>query len=176
MSFKFSKKDEKVQEYLNTIEIHYDCLYLGKQEKEWEYDEFLTIFKAKSGASEKFEFHTGLGHRIHEERGFISYKDRKELEKYSKSLSNDATVFFRDPRSTCDRIVKPTPASVLYCLLCNSDLGSESFESFCNALGWSTDSRKALEAYLECESNKTKLLRIFTSHQLEELKSLLEDY
>lgn len=176
MSFKFSKKDEKVQEYLNTVEVHYDCLYLGKQEKEWEYDEFLTIFKSKSGASEKFEFHTGLGHRIHEERGFISYKDRKELEKYRKSLPNDTPVFFRDPRSTCVRVVRPTPASVLYCLLSDSDLGSETFESFCDDLGYSTDSRKALEMYLECQANSTKLLKIFTSSQLEELKSLLEDY
>ena len=50
------------------------------------------------------------------------------------------------------------------------------FEDFCWELGYDTDSRKALETYLSCQENGSKLRKAIPSAVLAELSEVLEDY
>lgn len=56
--------------------------------------------------------------------------------------------------------VGPVAHDVLDCLLSDADLGANTFDDFCAELGYDTDSRKALESYLECQSMSKKLHRL----------------
>lgn len=59
-----------------------------------------------------------------------------------------------------ERKIKPTApscADVLYCLLLDANAMDETFEEWCANVGFDTDSRKALETYLECQTSGIRL-------------------
>jgi hypothetical protein len=70
----------------------------------------------------------------------------------------------------------PTAASVLHCLLLDSEACDESFESWANCFGYDPDSMKALKIYNACKENGEKLNRIFTPGLLAEMQKVLQDY
>ncbi len=70
----------------------------------------------------------------------------------------------------------PSAASVLYYLLSDARLGSDTFEGFCGDLGYSTDSRKALETYLSCQATRHRLPTVLGAQVVSQLEKLLEDY
>jgi len=51
----------------------------------------------------------------------------------------------------------PSAADVLHSLTMDASLADDTFEGFCSSLGYDTDSRKALETYLQCQQNGQKL-------------------
>lgn len=51
----------------------------------------------------------------------------------------------------------PIIDDVLYSLVLDSSLASETFSDFCGNLGYDEDSRKALKAYLECQEASDKI-------------------
>lgn len=52
---------------------------------------------------------------------------------------------------------KPELDAVLYALVWDASASEESFDDWCAGLGYDTDSRKALETYLQCQETVTKL-------------------
>lgn len=61
-----------------------------------------------------------------------------------------------------DQRGKPTVPKlyrVIDCLICNSSYAAGSFDDFCNNSGYNTDSRKALDTYLQCQQAGAKLQR-----------------
>ena len=65
------------------------------------------------------------------------------------------------------RPVTPDVYAILSCLCGDAILGREYFSEFCENLGYSQDSRKALDTYLACQENGRKL-RKFISSDLQE--------
>lgn len=72
--------------------------------------------------------------------------------------------------------VPPTAAGVIYSVLLDANASNNTFEDFCDELGYDTDSRKTLKTYIACQENGTKLRKIFTKDQIETLEVLLESY
>lgn len=70
----------------------------------------------------------------------------------------------------------PEPASVLHCLAMDARLAEDTFEDFCSCLGYDTDSRKALDTYLQCQKNGSDLRSVLGSSLLGEISDLLQDY
>ena len=70
---------------------------------------------------------------------------------------------------------RPGLAGILSSLLSDGQVASETFEDFCADLGYSTDSRKALDTYLACQDSGRKL-RFFGYTLKTTLAKLLEDY
>ena len=51
----------------------------------------------------------------------------------------------------------PELADVVSCLVSDSSAEKQSFSDWCKDLGWSDDSRKALDTYLACQDNAKRL-------------------
>lgn len=51
----------------------------------------------------------------------------------------------------------PTLDDVLYALVSDAEACDMSFDDWCSSFGYDTDSRKALDTYLACQRNATKL-------------------
>lgn len=60
----------------------------------------------------------------------------------------------------------PELADVVSCLVSDAQAMYEPFESWCGDLGYDTDSRKALNTYLECQTLGAKFLRVLRAHKL----------
>lgn len=53
----------------------------------------------------------------------------------------------------------PTLDDVLYSLVMDSSAAQESFEEWCGNYGYDTDSRSALDTYLQCQESYHKLIK-----------------
>ena len=80
--------------------------------------------------------------------------------------TNRAKVFFKFSGSHNDYvngIIDLDPEKfVLYCFISDAVAAKESFEDFCNEMGYDTDSRKAEKIYKECEKSLVKLQKIYS--------------
>lgn len=172
--------DLAVHTYLNELGILPAITHLGSETNDdnWQHDSWLVSFPKKgSNRNIPFEFNTGLGHRV-KAKQFCKLPKLTEDEKAIGVTRIDNTQIYSYTRSDTfySLAVTPTAASVLYCLLMDSQCGEECFESFCDEFGYDTDSRKALETYLECQAIGAKLQRVFTYNELNILRELLGDY
>ena len=68
----------------------------------------------------------------------------------------------------------PKPFDVLHCIRMDDPQG-ESFEYWCDDFGFDTDSRKALETYLQCQKQADDFRRVFPACDLQEYEPL-QDY
>ena len=73
------------------------------------------------------------------------------------------------------RLVKPKKADVLYCLFSDAELGSYSFNDFCDYLGLSNDSFKAFDSYKACMETAENLRRCFTSETYNSIQELVRE-
>lgn len=107
--------------------------------------------------SETFDYFTGTGHRkrVYGYAGQIWDKNKKQY--YT------------------EKVMAPRAAGVLHCLIMDSSACGQSFDDWCSDYGYDTDSRKALETYLTCQSNHQKLRRVI-GPALSQFTTLLEDY
>ena len=69
---------------------------------------------------------------------------------------------------------KPSMCNILYSALSDADCAGSSFEDFCGNVGYETDSRKALDIYLECQEMGSKLKR--SGIPLDAVREILEGY
>lgn len=58
----------------------------------------------------------------------------------------------------------------------DAEFGEDTFDGFCDSLGYDTDSRSALETYLTCQARSTDLARGFASAELAELREFASNY
>ena len=72
--------------------------------------------------------------------------------------------------------VKPCTSDVLYSLVMDSSAENEAFEDWCSNYGFDTDSRKALDTYLQCQSNGKKIRAILGNNLLSKISEVLQDY
>lgn len=71
---------------------------------------------------------------------------------------------------------KPQIAGLLYSIIMDGIACDMTFEDWCGDLGYDTDSRKALETYLLCQSNSAKYKKIFKPEQRAIIEEILQDY
>lgn len=69
----------------------------------------------------------------------------------------------------------PELSSVLYSLVMDANACDESFDDWCLNFGYDTNSRKALDTYLSCQVNATRLRKAGV-YITEELKEFLQEY
>lgn len=166
-----NEQDRQVSKYLKEINVKTDIIYLANRENddEWQCDEWTILFNG-----EAFTFKTGLGHRVKLNHGKLTPKQREELKELKECISANFAIHEIVQRQLI--AVKPTQASVLYCLLLDSTANDESFNTWCDNLGYDNDSIKALNIYKACCDNAEKLNKVFTREQQQKLNELLEDY
>lgn len=180
----FNATDVAVNELMIAAGIKLDVVYCGMNKSdEWNHDLFRVTF-SKGAAKFSTDFNTGTGHRISREYGKFNHSDRKEIAKVGGKLCKVSdSDFVRDDylrggNRAGIQVFTPAPcaAGILYCYVSDMDLGSESFEEFCSNCGYDTDSRKALEIYLACQSVGNEMTKFFGNTLLNEVRELLEDY
>lgn len=73
--------------------------------------------------------------------------------------------------------VHPTAEAVIHSLLMDTAVGEDfvSFEDFAEDMGYSTDSRKALDIYLACGSVASTMRKLFTVGEFERFNEATED-
>ena len=79
-------------------------------------------------------------------------------------------------RNKMGKAQAPNAARVLYSLISDYRLAADTFEDFCDCLGYDADSRKALDIYLECQKNGLELQRVLGGALLAQLEESLQDY
>ena len=114
----------------------------------WDHDEWSIILSYK-GRTMFTSYSTGLGHRK------MSSGVKKTNDMYSGPKGNvriieAALVGYTVP-------VKPDIADVVYSLMMDASFAQYTFDEWCSELGHNTDSRAALDTYLQCQENYTKL-------------------
>lgn len=72
--------------------------------------------------------------------------------------------------------VAPAAADVLYSVVLDAQACEESFEDWAADFGYDTDSRRALETYLECQKNGNQYLRIIGQKERKQIAEILSDY
>ena len=70
----------------------------------------------------------------------------------------------------------PHVITMLHSLFVDSQAATQSFKDWCEEYGYSPNSRKVLEMYLECQEIDSKLRATFCQNTLAKLKALFEDY
>lgn len=177
MSISINEQDLAVAEIISS----YSVSYLGERvdENKWISDKWIVTINGVD-----FEYHTGTGHRLEIGIGRYSLtsKQNKEVKELKECTKLDKVLFtIKDRRLYA---VAPTQASVLYCIVSDSYASEVSFDDWCSDLGYDSDSRKALDVYLQCQENSKKLQQVFratkgtetTYTMIEKLKEILEDY
>lgn len=142
-------------------------------------DKFIITFTGFK--SETFDYMMGTGHRVDTSKSYpynrLNHKQLKAL-KDLRNLIDQKTVSFPldgSPNSS-QLAVAPTQASVLYCLLSDIDCGADTFQDFCDNLGYDSDSMSAHKIYLACQENGHKLRNVLNNNTIEQLQELLQDY
>ena len=70
----------------------------------------------------------------------------------------------------------PHVITMLHSLFVDSQAATQSFKDWCEECGYDTDSRNALQLYLECQNIDRKLRAALGYNTLARLKTLFEDY
>lgn len=72
--------------------------------------------------------------------------------------------------------VAPAAADVLYSVVLDAQACEVSFEDWADDFGYDTDSRSALETYLECQKNGNQYRRLIGQKEREQIAEILSDY
>lgn len=171
----YSDTDLKIEALLQHWGVKRNTQYHGLiADGNWEGDSFAVTLGTQS-----FTYKTGVGHRYYTQLA-IGAKPPRLTKKADKSVRDMQAILGRVgfPIKDLYATFTPVPASagVIWSLLLDSSASNESFDDWCADFGYDTDSRKALETYLACQQNGTKLRKVFTRSQLSTLQAMLEDY
>ena len=159
-----NKQEKAVDAILAENSIGYNVQYLGEFiNDDWKCDKWAVTFKGKNGNKQEFEYHTGLGHRQCVKPRPFGWGNYSAVQRKRWVHENE-------------RPASPFAGAVLHCLLLDMSCANDTFEEWCSNLGYDTDSRKALQTYLSCQENGTKLRRVFNNDLLKQIEKVLEDY
>lgn len=121
------------------------------------------------GPAVEFDFYTGIGLRKAPEWAYgVAGFDRGPPPRVGSML-----------HAQWLEQAKPQPphaADLLHSLLSDASACEQSFESWCNEIGYDTDSRKAHATYLACQANGDKLRKVFNAEQIRQISEALTDY
>lgn len=116
----------------------------------WQCDEWRITFSLGK-ESEIFQYFTGLGHRVETPE---YQRAMYGLEKASpRCIARVAAEKLKKPKA-------PYAADVIHTLALDAQFANGTFEDFCGDLGYDTDSRKALENYLQCQRDGERFRRV----------------
>jgi hypothetical protein len=175
-------QDIEVGAFLASIGVQYFTLkhtqiHKPQVKTDWECDKWSIGFISKAGECSQFEYKTGIGNRVvNASRSLAKAYIKTGIA--GKLLHSTGESYY--PKgggfSKSVHAVTPTPASVLYCLVLDSQAASESFNDWCDNFGYDNDSMKDFRLYQACCDNASKLNKVFTRQQLDTISELLEDY
>jgi len=163
-------QEKNVSKYLKSINVSFNAALVIEnhtRDENWKCDQWTITFKGKSAAS-IFEFFTGIGHRK-----IVNHKDFKAG---TMIRAKTKTIKPYTSHVQFEVVSKPTPASVLYCLIGDMEATNETFGDWCDNYGYDNDSMKAHAIYNACIENAKKLQTIFKTSHIDKLRELLEDY
>ncbi len=145
---------------------HLQCVMLPKTTKQdkWSHDAW-EITLSYQGREMTTSYHTGLGHRTH----FPNVKKRGTT--YSGPLG-DANSIEKATAMGYTKPVTPDVADVVFSLVMDASCGEYTFNDWCSEFGYDTDSRKALDTYLQCQENSVKVRKLLTSPTFNSLSGL----
>lgn len=113
-----------------------------------------------------FDYYTGVGHREINKVTVLGTKwDYDYIKKNRHRLCIDVLVQVSKP-------VAPKFDSVLACLVQDAIGSAQTFDDWCSDFGYDTDSRKALQTYLDCQetAKKLRLARVPLDKEAERLQ------
>jgi hypothetical protein len=157
--------------------VKFSALYRGEKRKALgeaqTMDEWSCAFTKGDGreAHEEFKFFTGLGLRKPNQSS-MAKSSAASLAKVSKRM----LAWEHHHKQWPDMPQAPHMADVLHSLILDAGAVGQSFDSWCDDLGYDADSRKAFNIYEACQRNADKLARIFSAAQREALSEALQDY
>jgi hypothetical protein len=130
------------------------------------------VSKARDN-TENFDYFTGIGNREKPKWGRLSMPGLSIFDNGPEPRRG--TLLYAEWEKLA-KPVAPDAACVLYSLIRDSDAVGMSFESWCEELGYDSDSRKAEQTYRECQANADKLRRVFSAADILALENALQDY
>ena len=150
-------------------DVAYRCKYLGEVTLDgWDCDSWkFTIGKFD------FDYYTGMGHRV------LTAQAKLEVERKFPLPLHPSTQHYRNYKlalKAAETPGVPHVTGLLACLVSVEDYCTTSFEEWCNETGYSTDSRKALDRYLQSQRDFSKFKQALPAEIREKLKELLQDY
>jgi hypothetical protein len=159
-----NEQEKAIDVILADSGIGYNVRYVGECTTDnWKCDKWFVTFTGKGGNKQESEYHTGLGHR-------------KCVALRHYGWSNYTSVQRKRWVNENELPVSPFACAVLYCLLSDMSCANDTFEDWCGNVGYDTDSRKALQTYLSCQENGTKLRKVFNNDLLKQIEKALEGY
>lgn len=164
----------EVYQVLTLAGIIFTPHYMGEQKNVFSdgrtMDKWMANFgRGELGESVEFEFFTGLGNRKQPAWG-------PGLPMFDNGPKPRARTLLHEKWTALAKPQDPHAADVLQSLLMDSSAVGQSFESWCDELGYDTDSRKKLATYEACQQKADKMRRFFTSEQLALFSTALQDY
>lgn len=99
----------------------------------------------------------------------IKLTNTKTLKEYTTDFYNGVGHVFQHNNSPA----APLPFSVLSSIYIEDTRGAD-FEEWCSDLGYDTDSRKALAAYLQCQEQTSRFKKAFPNVHLEDYEEITE--
>lgn len=115
------------------------------------------------GKKETFDYFTGIGHRVpafgvkqeglrkwvRTSTGDVAFGDKQAIEKGWLIL-----------KTVKGKVVGPSVADVVSSLLIDFDACKSTFDDWCSNLGMDKDSLKALNTYIACQRNGSRLAKL----------------
>src|ERR1700748_582801 len=100
------------------------------------------------------EFSMGIGHRK------LISSVKKEGNWYRARFSGQYKTEKEACKANWLKLVPPTLPDVMNGLLIDSRCVESTFEDYCDEFGIDSDSRKALDVYLECQKTRTAMIKM----------------
>ena len=140
--------------------VKIESYYLGEIVKDKQKMDSFQVTLSYQGREMITTFKMGLGHRIVDKSKLFDLKTYG-LGKYAgKKIPYGIGVRNVSILEKFSKATPPEVADVLYCLLSDALCGQDTFEDFCNNLGYNADSRKDLEVYLVCQKTEQDLRKL----------------
>jgi hypothetical protein len=168
------EKRDQIDSLLASLNVTCHFTHLGLHlNGGWLGDTWHVELKDSNGKTFSFaDFRTGVGNRKITVNG---QKYLNDLKMQRKSLTDAGTFKFHSDTWN-SKPVKPSVSDFLYNINLDSQLSLDSFEDFCSNIGLDTDSRKALDNYLQCQNIVKEYSRFFSNETREQINTILQDY
>lgn len=159
---------ETLSKTLNkTFEFTAKNLGLFLNDDLWVHDKWVVVINGQD-----FEYSTGIGHRVELDRFKRDDFNRIKNQNPTKTKSN--LLLYID---TFAKVSKPKPLNiddVLYSLVLDSQFSNDTFDDFCDNLGYDNDSIKANDIYRACQKTAKKVKTFIPN--IDEANELFNEY
>ena len=173
--------DKAVDQYLTEQGITYEAKF-RRQVPESKKPSDLQIKWYTFFNGECFDFFTGIAHMPKP-----MYEKYGRLTRYTQRDWDALCLIVCDGRYPAtagtsrlwsdQKCFQPTAASVLYCLLSDSDVENyRTYDEWASDLGYDPDSRSGEQTFNACLQNTRALRRAIGSTAIEKLREMLQDY